>query len=65
MSQHDIEWDQTKQEWICKRCGRASDHVSKPDAECELSQFDCVKLKNNKLTNSSRSSKDLHESRSE
>ena len=43
MSQHDIEWDQTKQEWICKRCWRASDHVSKPDAECELRQFDWVK----------------------
>jgi tRNA(Ile2) C34 agmatinyltransferase TiaS len=33
----------TKQEWICKRCQRASDHVSKLDAERELSQFDCVK----------------------
>ena len=43
MSQHDIEWNQTKQEWICKRCQLASDHVSKLDAECELSQFDCVK----------------------
>jgi hypothetical protein len=43
MSQHDIEWNQTKQEWICKRCQLASDHVSKLDAEHELSQFDCVK----------------------
>ena len=43
MSQHDIEWNQTKQEWICKRCQRASDHVSKRDAERELGQFDCVK----------------------
>jgi hypothetical protein len=42
MSEHDIEWNQTKQEWICKKCRLASDHVSKPDAECELSQFDCV-----------------------
>jgi hypothetical protein len=37
MSQDDIEWNQTKQEWICNRCQLASDHVSKLDAECELS----------------------------
>jgi hypothetical protein len=43
MSQHDIEWNQTKQEWIWKRCQLASDHLSKSDAKCELSQFDCVK----------------------
>ena len=43
MSLHDIEWNQTKQEWICKRCQRSSDYVSKPDAELELSQFDWVK----------------------
>ena len=42
MSEHDIEWNQTKQEWICKRCRLASDHVSKLDAEFELSHFDCV-----------------------
>ena len=50
MSQHDIEWNQTKQEWICKRCQRASDHVSKPDAERELSQFDCVKPEEQQTT---------------
>ena len=42
MNQHDIEWNQTKQEWICKKCQLASDHVSKLDAEYELSHFDCV-----------------------
>ena len=43
MSEHDIEWNQTKQEWICKKCQLASDHVSKLDAEYELSHFDCLK----------------------
>src|SRR5438128_10840533 len=28
-------------EWFCVRCGRASDHLTKQDAQVELEQFEC------------------------
>ncbi len=30
------------EEWFCTRCFRTSDHVTRQDAELELSQFECT-----------------------
>jgi hypothetical protein len=38
---HDIQWNDVTKEWFCTRCFRTSDHLSREDAERELSQFDC------------------------
>ena len=41
MRHPEIRWSPVTKEWFCLKCGRASDHVTKLDAEAELSQFDC------------------------
>ena len=28
-------------EWFCTKCGRTSNHVSAPDAQAELDQYEC------------------------
>ena len=38
---HDIQWNPTTKEWFCIRCFRISDHLTRVDAERELSQFQC------------------------
>jgi hypothetical protein len=37
----ELRWNPTTSEWFCVRCGRASDHLSKQDAQIELEQFEC------------------------
>ena len=43
----EIEWNATTKEWFCIRCFRTSDHVTKLDAERELSEFDCIAFPEN------------------
>jgi len=42
MNEHQIQWNATGEEWLCLRCLRSSDHISKEDAEHEVNQFDCL-----------------------
>jgi hypothetical protein len=42
MKHPDIIWNAETKEWFCIRCFRTSDHVTKLNAENELSYFDCV-----------------------
>ncbi len=42
MKHPEIEWNATTKEWFCIRCFRTSDHITKLDAERELSEFDCI-----------------------
>ena len=42
MKHPEIQWNVVTKEWFCIRCFRTSDHVSREDAERELSQFDCI-----------------------
>jgi hypothetical protein len=38
----ELQWNPESKEWFCIRCFKTSDHVSRQDAEVELSQFDCI-----------------------
>jgi len=40
--EHQIFWNGGSKEWFCVRCGRTSDHITKLDAERELSGYDCI-----------------------
>ena len=47
MSEHRIHWNAASDEWLCLLCLRASDAISKEDAEHELSRFDCLSTSDN------------------
>jgi hypothetical protein len=41
MKHPELEWNPAICEWFCTRCFRTSDHLTREDAERELSQFPC------------------------
>ena len=41
MKHEEPRWNPATSEWFCVRCGRASDHLTKQDAQVELEQFEC------------------------
>jgi hypothetical protein len=45
MNKHEIERNPLTDEWFCTKGLRTSGHLSKADAERELSQFKCVEAK--------------------
>ena len=42
MDEHTIQWNAAADEWLCVRCLRSSDHITREDAAHELSYFDCL-----------------------
>ena len=41
MKHGELRWNPATSEWFCVRCGRASDHLTRQDAQVELEQFEC------------------------
>lgn len=52
---HEIRWDAARQEWICTRCLRTSDHVSEQDAERELLNSSVMRAELHALAEPARS----------
>ena len=48
MNEHLIHWNAANEGWLCLRCLRASDAITKEDAEHELSRFDCLSTPDHK-----------------
>lgn len=42
MNHPELMWNPQTKEWFCSRCFTTSDHLSRQDAEVELSQFECI-----------------------